>query len=131
MVMHDYLICAVPTPISPLMFRRSRNTTLNAGTSFSLICIVNLNVSGVESDFIVQSGIVGPGISDTSRVSVSEPVLVSENTYYTEVVFNYLFEADTGTYSCSVLITSSHSNVVASDTTTDSESINVGRKLAA
>ena len=74
---------------------------------------------------------MGPGISDTNRVSVSAPMLVSENTYYTEVMFNYLFEADTGTYSCSVLIASLHSNVVASDATSNSESISVGRKLAA
>lgn len=125
-----YLIYTVPIPFSPPIFHRSRNTSLNAGTSFTLTCIINLNTNGVDSDFTVQSSITGPGISDTSRVSIFHPTLVRESTFNATVTFNYLLEGDTGVYGCTALITSSHSNIIASDSVFGSESINVGRKSA-
>ena len=87
----------MPAPISPLTFRHSRNTTLNAGTSFSLACIITPNTTGVDTDIIVESSIVGNGISDSDRVSVSPwPASVGGNTFETTVTFSYLLEADTG-----------------------------------
>ena len=73
---------------------------------------------------------MGAGISDTDRVNVSLPMSVGENTFETTVMFNYLLEADTGTYSCSAFITSppSQPNVIVSDPAFGSESIAVGRK---
>ena len=119
----------VPAPISPLTFRRSRNTTLNAGTSFSLISIITPNTTGVDTDVIVERSIVGNGVSDTNRVSVSSwLVAVGENSYGTTVTFNHLVEADTGAYNCSAYITSSQPNVISSDSTSGLESIYVGRK---
>ena len=121
----------MPAPISPLTFRRSRNTTLSAGTSFSLTCIITANTTGVDTDIIVESSIVGNGVSDTDRVSVSpQPVSVGENTYETTVTFNHLLEADTGAYNCSALVRSppSQPNVVSNGSCYGSESISVGRK---
>ena len=74
---------------------------------------------------------MGNGISDTGRVSVSpRPVSVGENTFETTVRFSHLLEADAGAYNCSAYITSPPSlpNVITSDFTTGSESIDVGRK---
>ena len=64
--LYQSLVHTVPAPISPLTFHRSRNSTLNAGTSFSLTCIITPNTTGVDTDLIVQRIIMGPGISDTN-----------------------------------------------------------------
>ena len=71
---------------------------------------------------------MGPGISGTNRVNVSQPVSVGENTIETTVMFNHLLVADTGTYNCSAMIASPSSHVIVSDPAFGSESINVGRK---
>jgi hypothetical protein len=75
---------------------------------------------------------VGNGISDTNRVSVSQPVSISvgQNTFETTLTFSHLLEADTGTYSCSAYIRSPPllPNVITSDSTSGSEFISVGRK---
>ena len=87
--------------------------------------------TGVDTDIIVESSIVGNGISDTDRVSVSpQPISVGENTYETTVTFTHLLEADTSTYRCSALVRSppSQLNVVSSDSTSGLESVNVGCK---
>ena len=121
----------MPTIISPVTFRHSRNTTLNAGTSFSLTCIITPNTTGVDTDIIVESSIIGNGISDTDRVSVSpQPVSVGENTFETTVTFSYLLEADTGAYNCLAYVTSPLSvpNVITSDSISGLESISIGRK---
>ena len=119
----------MPAPASPLTFRHSRGTALNAGTSFSFTCIITPKITGV--DIIVESNIVGNGISDTNRVNVSiQPVLVGENTFETTVTFSHLLEADAGAYNCSAYKTSPLSvpDVITSDSTSASESISVGRK---
>ena len=77
----------------------------------------------------VQSSITGPGISDTSRVAVSQLMSVSDRSYETTVTFSHLLEADTGVYTCSAFTTSSQPNVIASDSISGLESITVGRKL--
>ena len=121
----------MPAPASPLTFRHSRNAALNAGTSFSLTCIITPNITGVDTDIIVESSIVGNGISDTDRVNVSiQPVLVGENTFETTVTFSHLLEADAGAYNCSAYTTSPLSvpDVITSDSTSASESISVDRK---
>jgi hypothetical protein len=85
----------------------------------------------VDTDIVVESSIVGNGISDTGRVNVSSwPVSVGENTFETTVTFNHLLEADAGAYNCSARITSPPSlpNVIPSDSTSGSESISVDRK---
>ena len=113
----------------PLMFHRSRTTTLNAGTTFSLTCLITPNITGVDTGFTVQSSITGPGISDMDRVTVSQPILVGGGVYETTVTFNHLREGDTGSYDCSAMVTSSQPNVMTSDPTSGSESVVVGRKL--
>ena len=104
--------------------------TLNAGTSFSLTCIITPNTTGVDTDFMVESSNVGNGLSDTDRVSVSpQPASVGESTFETTVAFSHLLEADAGAYNCSAYITSpSLPNVITSDSTPGSESISIGRK---
>ena len=77
----------------------------------------------------MESSIVGNGVSDTDRVSVSlRPISVGENTYETTVTFAHLLEMDTGAYNCSAYITSPQPNVIDSDSTSDSASISIGRK---
>ena len=74
---------------------------------------------------------MGNGISDTDRVSVSvRSVSVGVNIFETTVTFNYLLEADTGAYNCSVYVRSAPSlpNVITGDSTSGLESISVGRK---
>ena len=78
---------------------------------------------------MIQSSITGPGTLDTSRVAVSQPMLIGERSYETTVTFSHLFEADAGAYNCSAFIISSQQNVIVSDSTSGLESINVGRKL--
>jgi hypothetical protein len=105
--------------------------TLNAGTSFSLTCIITPNTTGVDTNIVVESSIVGNGVSDTDRVSVSlQPVSVGENTFETTVTFSHLLEADAGSYHCSAYITSPPSlpNLISSDSTSGSDFISVGRK---
>lgn len=85
-------------------------------------------MSGVDTNFMVQSNITGPGISDTNRVNVSQLVLIGERNYEKTITFSYLTEADTGSYNCSTFITSSYAYVIASDSTSTSESISVERK---
>jgi hypothetical protein len=85
----------------------------------------------VDTDIVVESSIIGSGISDTGRVSVSpRPVSVGENTFETNVTFSHLLEADAGAYSCSAYIASPPSlpNVITSDSTSGSEPISIGRK---
>ena len=116
--------------MSPLTFSRSHNTTLNAGTSFSLTCIITPNTTGVDTNVIVEGSITGTGISDTNRVHVSRLMSVGESTFETTVTFDHLLEADTGAYNCSALVRSpsSQPNVITSELISGSESITVGGK---
>ena len=82
-------------------------------------------------DIEVKSSIMGSGISDTERVTVSpQQVSVGENMFEITVTFRHLLETDTGAYSCSAYVTSppSQPNVITSDSTSGSEPINVGCK---
>ena len=117
----------MPSPLS-LTFRRSRNSTLNAGTSFSLTCIITTNTTGVDTIVSVQSDVTGSGTSDTDRVSVSQPMSVGRGVYETVMVFRRLLEADSGLYNCSAMSTSSQDNVIASDSISAVETLDVGRK---
>ena len=111
------------------MFRRSRNSTLFAGTNFSLTCLILPNTTGVDTDFTVESVVTGPGTSpESSRVSISQPTSVGSGVYETVVMFRRLVEADSGSYNCSALISSSQANFVTSNSTSGSETIDVGRK---
>jgi hypothetical protein len=88
----------------------------------------------VDTNIIVESSIVGNGISDIGRVSVSpRPVSVGENTFETTMTFSHLLEADTGAYNCSAYIASPPSlpNVMTSDPTFGSKPISVGCKFIA
>ena len=118
----------VPAPLSPLMFHRSSHATLSAGLFFSLACVVRTSIYGVDTIFMVQSSITGPGISDTNRVNISKLVSIGESIYEKIVTFSYLIEADSGSYNCSAFITSSYAYVIASDSISTSESISVERK---
>ena len=118
----------VPAPL-PLMFHQSRNTTLYAGTNFSLTCLITPNTTGVDTDFTVETSVTGPGTSELSRVSISQPTLVEGGIYETVVAFSLLLEGDEGPYNCSARATSSQSNVITSDPTSAAESITVQCKL--
>ena len=118
----------VPAPLSPLVFRRSSDTLLSTGLFFSLTCVVRASLSGVDTNFMVQSSITGPGISDTSRVNVSQLVLVGESVYEKTITFSYLTELDSGSYNCLAFITSPLAYVIGSDSTSTSEAITVERK---
>ena len=111
------------------MFRQSRNSTLFAGTNFSLTCLISPNTTGVDTDFTVESVVTGPGTSpESSRVNVSQLMSVGGGVYETVVVFRHLVEADSGSYNCLAMISSSQTNIVTSDSTSGSETIDVGRK---
>ena len=117
----------MPAPF-PLTISCSRNSTLNAGTNFSLTCLITLNTTGVDTIVSVQSDVTGPGTSDSDRVSASRTMSVGGGVYETVVTFRRLFEADRGSYNCSAMLTSSQDNVIASDSISAAETIDVGRK---
>ena len=118
----------MPAPLT-VTFRRSRNSTLNAGTNFTLSCLITPNTTGVDTITTVQSSITGPGTLNSSRVSVSQPMSMGRGVYETVVTFSHLFEADSGSYNCSAMsISSQDNNVVTSDSTAEVETIDVGRK---
>ena len=110
------------------MFRRSRNSTLYAGTNFSLTCLITPNTTGVDTDFTVESVVTGPGTSQSSRVSISQPMSVGGGVYETVAMFGHLVEGDSGSYNCSAAISSSVANIVTSDSIFSSVTIEVGRK---
>ena len=111
------------------MFRRSRNSTLYAGTNFSLTCLITPNTTGVDTDFTVESVVTGPGTSPESiRVSISQPMSVGGGVYETVASFGHLVEGDSGSYNCSAVISSSLANVVTSDSNFSFETIEVERK---
>ena len=123
-----FVIYSVPAPLS-VSFSRSRNTTLNAGTNFSISCLISPNTTGVDTDFSVQSNIAGPGTSDKDRVIISQPTPVGGGVFETTVTFRRLFESDSGSYNCSARLASSQQNVITSDTISAVESIEVECKL--
>lgn len=119
---------SVPPPSTPT-FSLSRNTTLNAGTNFSLTCLITPNTTGVDTAFTVESIFTGPATPD-SRVGVSQPTSVGGVVYETVMTFQRLFESDTGSYNCSAVISSSTAEFIdVSDSAYESQSITVGRKL--
>ena len=80
---------------------------------------------------MVVSSVVGNGLSDTDRVSVSpRPISVGQNIFEANMTFSHLLEADAGAYNCSAFIRSPSSlpNVITSDSTSGLESISIGRK---
>ena len=117
----------MPAPLL-LNFSRSRHTPLNAGTNFSLSCLISANIAGVDTDFSVQSSIAGPGTSDTDRVSISQPMPVGGG-FETVVTFRRLFESDSGSYNCSSRLATSQDNVITSESISAAESIDVECKL--
>ena len=125
-----FLLLLVPSSLLP-MFRRSRNSTLYAGTNFSLTCLISPNTTGVDTDFTVESVVTGPGTSpESSRVSISQPMSVGGGVYETVASFGHLVEGDSGSYNCSAAISSSLANVVPSDSNSVSETIQIGRKFS-
>ena len=117
----------MPAPL-PLIIHRSRNTTLNAGTNFSLSCLISPNTTGVDTDVSVHGDIAGTEASDTERVSISQPMPVG-GVYETVMIFRRLFESDSGSYDCSARLASSQDNVITSDSISAAESIVVECKL--
>ena len=70
-----------------------------------LTCIIITNSTGVDMDIEVKSSIMGSGISDTDRVTVSpQLVSVGENMFEITVTFRHPLETDTGAYSCSAYV---------------------------
>ena len=120
---------SVPPPPLPLTFHRSRNSTLNAGTSFSLTCLITPNRTGVDTAFTVQSTITGPTTPDSERVTVSQTMPVRGVVYETVITFAHLLEEDTGSYNCSVELTPAQPYVIASNPVSATEHISIGRKL--
>ena len=118
---------SVPATL-PLLFRQSRDTTLYAGTNFSLTCLITLNTTGVDTDFVIESIVTGPGTSELDRVNISQPVSMGEGVYETVVTFSHLIENDSGLYNCSVKATTSQTHVIDSDSTSDAKMITVERK---
>ena len=120
----------MPQPSRPF-FRLSRNTTLSAGTSFSLSSLITPNTTGVDTEFIVQSDITGPGISDLLRVSTSQSVQVGR-VVEAVATFSYLLESDAGSYNCLAVLSSPGSLVETSNAAVSvPQDINIGRKSLA
>ena len=107
---------------------------LYAGTSFSLTCLISPNMTGVDTEVIVQSNITGPTTPDSPRVNTSQPVLVEGGDYKAVATFSYLLESDAGSYNCSAELRSAaqDSFVTTSDAAiSDPQDIDVGRELLA
>ena len=119
-----FSLLLVPSILRPL-FRRSRNSTLYAGTNFSLTCIITPNTTGVDTDFTVESVVTGPGTSQSSQVSISQQMPVGRGVYEIIVTYRLLLEDDIISHNCSTRIYSSQTNVIASEAATLSETINV------
>ena len=83
----------------------------------------------MDTDFSVQSDIVGPGTSDADRVSVSQPMPVGGVIFETVVTFRHLFESDSGSYNCSARFVSLLGTAITSDTISVVEAIDIERKL--
>lgn len=113
----------------PLTFHRSHNSSLYAGTLFSLTCIITLNTTGVDSNFTLQSNFSIPRNTDTERVTISPPMFTGI-VYEITVMFSPLIEDDTGAYNCSAVVIpiSQQNSIIASDLSFGSESISVGCK---
>ena len=122
-----FLLLSVPAPLRPL-FRRSRNSTIYAGTNFSLTCIILPNITGLDTDFTVESVVTGPGTSQSSRVSISQQMPVGRGVYEIIVTYSLLLEDDIISHNCSTRIYSPQTNVLTSEDATVSETINVERE---
>ena len=104
---------AVPVPEAVEIFE-SRETPLHEGTSFSLNCVITLNLTGVDTDIEVQRSFIGPETSATVRIAQSDTV-TSFNDIQLSLTFTPLIINDTGTYECSAIVRSIIPNVTASD----------------
>ena len=103
----------VPAPAS-IVINRSRSGVLYEGTTFNLICVITPDTSGVDTEFSVNSSVLGPRTSDVERIIISQPVENGE-VYETNVRFRALRRNDGGTYNCSSRATSTLRYVSASE----------------
>ena len=123
-----FICYTVPAPIYPFVIRESRSGVLYEGTTFSWICVITPNTTGVDTDFTISSTVVGPRTPDMGRIIISPPVEI-DNVYETNITFRALRLDDNGTYNCSASATSSLRYVSASELTTEIEMIAVTGKI--
>ena len=127
-IYYSTFLCAVPAPISPLVFRQGRGGDLYEGTTYTFTCVVTPNRTGVDTEFTVESSVSGPRTSDTARISILPPAEVNSGDYETSVMFHALHLNDSGTYTCTATVTSTSPYVSTSEPSIGMETITVDSK---
>ena len=102
----------------------SRENPLYEGTTFSLICVISPNTTGVDIDFEVQRNFSGPEISASTHFDT----VISVNDIQISMMFAPLSMNDTGTYECSAMVSSILPNVTTSDLVTNDTAVSILRK---
>ena len=124
-IMHYYQNThSVPSP-EAVAVQRSRDGVLYEGTVFSLMCVITPNMTGVDTDIMVQRNISGPGSSVADRVTRMD---YRQNS---TLLFNPLALSDNGTYVCSSYMssTSQYPYVIKSDVAMNDTTIDTASKL--
>ena len=105
----------------------SHENPLYEGATFSLICVISPNKTGVDIDFKVQKNFSGPVISASTLFDT----VISGNNIQISMMFAPLSMNDTGTYECSAMISSILPNVTTSDSVTNDTAVSILRKAYA
>ncbi len=95
------LVCSFLVNPPQVVITTSRDTPLYEGTTgLSLTCVVTPDTTGVDTDTFLTRGIIGP--ADSDRVTTSDTL----NNRVATVVYNIgvLSLTDTGSYTCSAIV---------------------------
>ncbi len=123
----------VPAP-DVRLHRTPSSGTVYAGTQLDFTCTVELNGgTSVDIGVTVSTTWRGPSgvLTSDGRVSVSPPVL--ENGLYQSLLrITSLQSSDSGTYTCAAAVSPNppSTNIIASATSSDQSSVNVGKYIA-
>lgn len=107
-------IFIVPAPVA-VMVNQSREGLLYEGTTFSLICSILLNMTGVDTDFDVYRRVSGPQTFNTVRINQQDSGIFANSSVQIVLMFFPLTMNDTGAYECSASINSTLPNLRSSD----------------
>lgn len=131
---HGNSLITVPTP-SVVLYRIPNNDTLYSGTPVEFRCAIEVNGGeAVDTGFTVSSTWSGPsGVLVTGgRFTLSSPVLNGSH-YISLLGITPLQSSDTGTYTCTALVSpvpSSSTHVVASTSSFSQSTLGVGKNVS-
>ena len=116
-------------PAPEVLILRSREDPLYEGTIYSLICIVLLNTSGVDTEYVVDKRFPIPDhdTSNIDRITLLNTD-IPNNAIQLSITFAPLIINDTGSYVCSALVISNLTGITASDKVINVTEISVLRK---